>query len=354
MAENSVIKYDDYDFYEGLDLYGYDIGYFSDKSVAELKEIADNDDNCICFNTLGYLKYNIKPIDHLIRLYTGPKGSGLYVKKMHDRINSKIDMLTKKKNNEIVNNLTFTVTTCKRWNTFKQTIDMLLIQCKDIEIIDRWLCVDDNSSDTDRKLMQETYPFFDFIFKGPETKGHAKSMNMIWSNVVTDYVVHFEDDWACNKPFRLKPYLDYIKENIDSLDHIILRKICWGDHDFITELDNNIMYKYVYNPNHYIKPALNVQYDLNKKYNYNAIHNDRTKYWWWPGFSLNPSMFNLASIKNRVGYFNERMMSELFEYDYASRCFIGGINVSYVDLDIEHIGEISSYSLNDTRRYYDK
>ena len=83
--------------------------------------------------------------------------------------------------------------------------------------------------------------------------------------------------------------------------------------------------------------------------------NNKNKYWWWPGFSLNPSLFNLKKIRNEIGYFREDIMQELFEYDYANRCYVNNINVNYIDLNIEHIGwEISSYSLNDMRRYYDK
>ena len=80
-----------------------------------------------------------------------------------------------KYNKEIVNSIinrpksdlpriTLSITTCKRFDLFEKTMNSLL-QCLDIEMIDNWLCVDDNSSEDDKRKMKELYPFFTFIFK---------------------------------------------------------------------------------------------------------------------------------------------------------------------------------------------
>ena len=91
--------------------------------------------------------------------------------------------------------LTFTITTCKRYDLFEQTMNSFLNCCLDIHRIDRWFCADDNSSPEDRAKMKEKYPFFEFYFKDLAEKGHAKSMNIILSHVNTPYIFHMEDDW---------------------------------------------------------------------------------------------------------------------------------------------------------------
>lgn len=57
---------DNYIFYNGLDSVGFDIEYIENKSIDELKLICNNNDKCLGFNSLGYLKYKINPI-HLFK-----------------------------------------------------------------------------------------------------------------------------------------------------------------------------------------------------------------------------------------------------------------------------------------------
>ncbi len=91
--------------------------------------------------------------------------------------------------------VTFSITTCKRFDLFEKTINTFINCCEDLHLIDEWLCVDDNSSSEDRLRMVELYPFFTFHFKGSDEKGHPKSMNIIQREVKTPYLLHIEDDW---------------------------------------------------------------------------------------------------------------------------------------------------------------
>ena len=84
--------------------------------------------------------------------------------------------------------ITFTITTCKRFDLFEKTMNSFLNCCSDINKIDSWLCVDDNSSDEDKKKMTEKYPFFTFYFKNVNEKGHPRSMNIIRSMVKTEFI----------------------------------------------------------------------------------------------------------------------------------------------------------------------
>ncbi len=352
MDHKIITDLEGYQFYSKLDSRGYDIKYAGKLSAQELKIVADSDPNCAGFNTLGWLKGRTKPVNEMINItWSNEITEGLYVKDFEQTIQNKIKLLVENKNNQTTkSDLTFTVTTCKRWDYFKETIDTLLIKCKNIEVIDKWLCVDDNSSKEDREKMKERYPFFDFIFKEEVDKGHVKSMNMIWDNVTTTYILHFEDDWLCNNCFNLKCYLDYIKKS--NIAQLILRRISSDDHIGVDHVDGNQIFKYVYNPNHSFKPELNKKYDEINSGSKSLYQTD--KFWWWPGFSLNPSILNIKLLKKQVGYFNTEVRSELFEYDYALRCYNNNLDIHYVNLNIQHTGTVSSYSLNNLRRYYDK
>ncbi|MCC7104785.1 MAG: glycosyltransferase, partial [Chloroflexi bacterium] len=91
--------------------------------------------------------------------------------------------------------VTLTITSCKRLDLFEQTVNSFLSCCADLELIDRWVCVDDNSSAEDRARMLARYPFFEFIFRTPSEKGHARSMNAILDLVDSPFWLQMEDDW---------------------------------------------------------------------------------------------------------------------------------------------------------------
>lgn len=52
------------------------------------------------------------------------------------------------------------MTTCKRYDLFQKTVNSFLNCCLDLDKIDYFFCVDDNSSNLDKLQMQEKYGFF--------------------------------------------------------------------------------------------------------------------------------------------------------------------------------------------------
>lgn len=94
--------------------------------------------------------------------------------------------------------VTLTMTTCKRYDLFEKTVNSLLRNVKDLYMVERFICIDDNSSHEDRNKMLKNYPFFEFMFKKNDQKGHVFSMNAI-KKKLTDkdkYIFHLEDDWV--------------------------------------------------------------------------------------------------------------------------------------------------------------
>lgn len=345
---NQINKIDNYIFFSNMESQGYDLKYVGKKNLETLVKISNEDPLCLGFNTLGWLKFKItKPDKFKDFPIENNKLSGLYIKNIKFIVKNKVNFLLNRKKSEL-SDLIFTVTTCKRWKYFKHTMTKFLIFCKDIELIDKWVCIDDNSSEEERIKMKKKFPFFEFIFKNIEEKGHAKSMNILWDKIDSTYIFHFEDDWECNYPFYVKSFLDFVKQK--KLEQLIFRKISRGKDEIFDVIGNRKIFKYKYNPNHPIKPQVNKQYDQENDYFFEE-NNDG---WWWPGFTLNPSIINIKLFKENIGYFNEKIKQELFEYDYALRSLNKKLNTYYVDLGIEHFGNITSYALNDLKRYYDK
>mgnify|MGYP000878472950 CR=1 FL=1 len=355
----NIIQIPGYTFYRHLDYSGNDIKKVNMLDLSKLKDECEKYDYCMGFNTLGWIKHSID-ISKLVPLYGASKyEDGIYIRDMNSIIRNKIDKLNQLKHDpERLNktyDITFSITTCKRLDLFIKTMNMLLVNCVNIDIIREFVCIDDNSSSEDREVMIKIFPFFTFVMKTESEKGHQKSMNK-WIDIVkTKYNMHFEDDWCCNKYFDLKLILDHM---IDvNFDILILRKICWSDTNIVGYIGDEPIWEYIYNGNHKYKPELNKEYD-EEIYpdKLDSNNSDRIfgkeKYWWWPGFTLNPSIINFEKVKE-IGYFNENIMTELFEYDYALRCHYAGIKANYINLNIEHTGIVSSYTLNDMKRYYD-
>lgn len=108
------------------------------------------------------------------------------------------------------------MTTCKRYDLFQITVNSLL-KCIDCINIDKWIVVDDNSSQEDRTLMKEKYPFIEFIFKTEEQKGHPISMNIIYDLIQGyTYWVYMKDDFYF---FDQKPYVETAKKIL--MDNVV-------------------------------------------------------------------------------------------------------------------------------------
>ena len=232
--------------------------------------------------------------------------------------------------------LTLTMTSCKRYELFEQTVNSFLNCCTDIHRIDKWICVDDNSSEADRKKMKEKYPFFEFYFKSPSEKGHPQSMNIIKKKVDTPYIFHLEDDW---KFFSKR---DYISECFSVLhSHPKIGQCLINKNYAETSKDTKILggipnrspkglrfYVHEYTPD-----KKSVQEFIKK-------HGPGVQCAYWPHFSFRPSLFK-KSVWDSLGDFNEKVSH--FEMEYAHRY----VKAGYVSAFLEniyclHIGRLTS------------
>lgn len=233
--------------------------------------------------------------------------------------------------------ITLTITSCKRFDLFQQTVNSFLNCCKDLNKIDTWLCVDDNSSVEDREKMKKLYPFFIFYFKTPKEKGHPQSMNIIRKLVKTPYTFHMEDDW------KFIVTRKYLTDAMDVMGQDQRIKQCLINKNYAeTEIDINIKggeFHQTSNGLRYYIHECAITEEAKEKWK--TKHGENVKQCsYWPHFSFRPSLFRTVLFEE-LGEFNEEISH--FEMDYSSRY----INKGYVSAFLEgiyciHIGRLTS------------
>ena len=232
--------------------------------------------------------------------------------------------------------LTLSITTCKRFDLFEKTMNSILNCFLDLDKIDYWLCVDDNSSEEDRKKMKELYPFLTFYFKTIEEKGHPQSMNIIRDKVTTSYLFHLEDDW---KFFEKR---NYITECYDVLSSNSAIGQCLINKNY-SEISRDIDIKGgIFHTTHsglryYIHEYCSNEQEQQK---WAEKHGKGMSSNYWPHFSFRPSLMKTNIIKD-LGEFD--ITKSHFEMDYAYRY----INKGFVSAFLEgihslHIGRLTS------------
>jgi GR25 family glycosyltransferase involved in LPS biosynthesis len=223
--------------------------------------------------------------------------------------------------------ITFSITTCKRLNLFTSTINSFLNCCKDLYMIDEWICIDDNSSEEDRIKMKELYPFFNFYFKTKNEKGHPQSMNLIKKMVKTPYLFHIEDDW------KFIEKKDYLTECLSVLAHNFKIGQCLINKNYVEKPDEirlskggefKVSHKGV---RYYIHEYVTTD---EQRINWHKKHGYGTHCNYWPHFSFRPSLLR-TKILHELGDFNENISH--FEREYSIRY----INKGYVSAFLENI-----------------
>jgi GR25 family glycosyltransferase involved in LPS biosynthesis len=235
-----------------------------------------------------------------------------------------------------------TFTTCKRLDLFKQTINSILNTWLDIDKIDYWFCVDDNSCENDRNEMTHLYDWIDYYMKPLLEKGHRQSMNIIWNKLnelKPKYWIHMEDD------FLFYNKTNYVEESIQGLEEL---------KEFnVKQILFNINYGETikcYNCRGHITKGKYALHDhKNGEYSYSNHH-------YWPHYSFRPSMILTETVLSLGDFSSENVF---FEMDYAKKWNMNGYKSGFFNkLTNRHIGKLTheknkenSYSLNNESQF---
>jgi GR25 family glycosyltransferase involved in LPS biosynthesis len=283
------------------------------------------------FHNEGYIfdKLEYESVDMLFQKYR----KNLIVYKVPKNICSKKDNIS----------VILTITSCKRLELFKQTINSLMNTWLDFHKIDYFLCVDDNSDSEDREYMQKMYPFFEYYMKTPEEKGHRQSMNIIFDKLAElkpKYWIHLEDDWLFFEKNT------YVQKSIDFLDKY--------ENDNIHQILFNRNYSEVYS--HWV---MNGGTRLDSEFLAHIVTNDLPlpNCAYWPHYSLRPSMTLVDKILDLGNYDSK---NNFFERDYADKYYDKGYKSGFFDtISCIHIGKltnqsgVNAYDLNNISQFND-
>jgi len=257
-----------------------------------------------------------------------------YYSKLHT--NTKGLTLKSKENNI---NIFLSITSCKRYDLFEKTINSILTNWLDIEKIDYFMCVDDNSSKEDRTKMKKNYPFFNYYLKNENEKGHLSSMNIIWdklNELKPTYWIHLEDDWLFFKPdiYVLKS-VHFLKKYKDQNIHQILFNKNYAEtlynYNLVggTIIDNNTDF------------LLHIKDEPN-------LNGSNSAY--WPHYSFRPSMVLTETILKLGNYDSPETF---FERYYANKYFNNGYKSAFFnEVTSLHIGKLTSEKNSDKPNAY--
>uniref|UniRef100_A0A6C0BNV5 Glycosyltransferase 2-like domain-containing protein n=1 Tax=viral metagenome TaxID=1070528 RepID=A0A6C0BNV5_9ZZZZ len=252
-----------------------------------------------------------------------------------------------------------TMTTCKRFDLFSRTLNSFLACCTDLDMVHRWVVVDDNSSEHDRQRMQKLYPFIEFILKGEHDRGHARSMNMIRKATGgEDYIFHLEDDWLF---LDVKPYitllLDVLHTEPECGQALVNRNYAERLHDdplrIVGGVEKSTRHEVAYVVHEHADtdtPEYAARMD--------TLLPTQASHLYWPHYSLRPGLIR-REVWTQLGDYDER--DRHFELEYARRYVMAGWKTAFLDgIFSLHIGKLttesddtvaSAYRLNETERF---
>lgn len=237
-----------------------------------------------------------------------------------------------------------TMTTCKRFDLFQQTVNSITNTWTDIDMIDYWFCVDDNSSQEDRNQMKRKYNWIDYYMKGPKEKGHRKSMNIIWdklNELRPTYWIHMEDD------FRFHHKMNYIKTGIKYLENNIKQVLF--NRNYGEQIKD---YSISGHAAHSTTQEIVLHDHKNGSFSYPNCH-------YWTDYSFRPSIIKVDAILELGNYDSA---NQFFEKDYADRWYSAGFRSAFFNrITCEHIGKLTSdkkgenaYTMNDESQFVKK
>ena len=257
------------------------------------------------------------------------------------------DLLSKKTSGANVKKprVMLTVTTCKRFDLFEQTMNSILKNWLDLDKVDYFFCVDDNSSNEDRKKMLTQYPFFNYHMKSPNEKGHRESMNIIWNKVnelKPDYLIHMEDDWLFFKQEN------YVARAIAALEKYETH----GIHQLVFNREYGLMMFDMQRVN--VAPLGPREDGLCLHIKREGVQGPNCAY--WPHYSLQPSVCRASKILELGDYTSP---NQFFERDYADKYYAKGYQTAFFDFTYSlHIGKQTwekegqnAYSLNQVGQF---
>lgn len=253
--------------------------------------------------------------------------------------------------------ITVTMTMCKRYDLFRKTVSSFINCCEDIDLIDDWIVVDDNSNTADRSRAISEFPFIKFVWKGNSDKGHPRSMNIIQKLVQTPYIFHIEDDWLFYRKEKYMSITLNIINSDSSYGQCLLNK-SYGEREKCYDIACPNPMKFSSDNHRYYEHAYYTGKEMEK---FMKSNNTKKNCVYWPHYSLRVGMTK-REVFDKIGTFNESVGH--FEMEYALRYAEKGYKTVFMDnIYCYHTGRCTferntglknAYELNDENQFGEK
>jgi hypothetical protein len=204
--------------------------------------------------------------------------------------------------------------------------------------------------------MKELFPFIEYIIKGPDQKGHVKSMNIIREYAMNgnyDIILHMEDDWHFVQKRNFITEALEIFDADENIKQVLFNLNYYEVEPFKKRIDGGIPKHTRTNlpfvvHEHYPKCTLEYQAFINRNHGKSTCA-------YWPHYSLRPSLLKVDALRN-VG---EYPQTTHFEMAYANEYTVLGYKSAFFDtFSCIHIGKKTwekdvknSYQLNDVPQF---
>jgi len=253
--------------------------------------------------------------------------------------------------------LILSLTTCKRFNLFLETILSFYTNCNDLHLITEIVHFDDSSSKDEREKMRIIfnnlfpnikYTTFYIDEKSISSKKRHLEIMKLWKihleKIESDYCFHLEDDWKFVKPFTLQSGLDLL--SVES--EVALVGYSWQmkkfpENVFTPKIIGNF-WEWCFLPDREINDNLcldEVEMSYLPEDVWVSIIN-------WPYFGFRPGIHDVKKL-SKLDNFEDTDIS--FELEFAIR--YSKLYKSYLHKEriCYHIGdENSSYDINNSKR----
>jgi hypothetical protein len=235
------------------------------------------------------------------------------------------------KNKEANVRVLLTFTTCKRLDLFKQTVHSILNHWEDIDAVDAWFCVDDNSSEADRAEMRALFPWIEYCMKPADHRGHASSMNVIWDRLnetQPKYWIHMEDDFLFHTKMRYVETAIAALESSDCVQATVKQVLFNRNYGETVENYNTRGHVACGALEHVVLHHCM----LNAEFPYENCH-------YWPHYSFRPSLIDVAAIMELGQFKPDDSKTTFFEMEYARKWTRRGFTSAFFNkITNRHIG----------------
>ncbi len=251
------------------------------------------------------------------------------------------------------------ITTSRRIELFRTTIESLALNCVDKNLVDYFLHFDDSSSSEDRvemeKSIRKNFPgarIYNFRFEKESISSNKRHMEIMrrWKKEVEsscDFVFHTEDDWNFIREFSLLEIIEFLKNKPDTAYVGVSQELREFPPDITPKVDGSF-WKWHFDPSRGIQENLFLDTKIMKK---NPDPNFWCYYINWPYFGFRPGVWDTKKI-SEFGWIKENEIpNSSFELDFAKMLSEKYSSYCTTETTCDHIGiNISAYDINKSSR----